>query len=114
RFRRLDVIDFLRKYGYPVPEALRSGKPKVLVVDADPSVLSAIRKGLGRRFEVTTVQDPFEALVTLGTLQPDALVIDVDVGGFDGTRCLERLKTIETTSHVRTIVYSLEAHRRSA
>src|SRR6266481_2253220 len=44
RFRRLDVIDFLRKYGYPVPESLRSGKPKVVVVDDDPSVLASIRK----------------------------------------------------------------------
>src|SRR5678815_5037851 len=57
RFRRLDVVDFLRKYGYPVPEALRSGKPRVIVVDSDPGVLAAIRKVLGRRFEVSTFQD---------------------------------------------------------
>src|SRR5882757_8137614 len=25
RFRRADVIEFLRKYGYPVPDSLRSG-----------------------------------------------------------------------------------------
>jgi excisionase family DNA binding protein len=29
RFRRLDVLDFLRKYGYPIPDVLRMGKPKV-------------------------------------------------------------------------------------
>ena len=44
RFRRLDVLDFLRKYGYPIPEILRMGKPKVVVVDDDPSVLAALRK----------------------------------------------------------------------
>jgi len=112
RFRRLDVIDFLRKFGYPIPESLRSGKPKVVVVDADPTVLTAIRKGLGRRFEVATFQDPFDALVALGTLEPDALVIDVDMKGLDGIRCVERLKSIESTSHIRTIVYSTEESRR--
>jgi excisionase family DNA binding protein len=114
RFRRLDVIDFLRKYGYPIPESLRSGKPKVVVVDGDPVVLAVIRKGLGRRFEVATFQDPFEALVALGTTEPDVLVIDIDVGGLDGIRCLTRLCSIEATSHVRTIVYSNEERRRSA
>jgi excisionase family DNA binding protein len=114
RFRRLDVIDFLRKFGYPVPESLRSGKPKVVVVDADAIVLANIRRGLGRRFEVTTFQDPFEALVAIGTLEPDAMVIDVDMSGLDGVRCLERLKSIESTSHIRTIVYSSEEQRRRA
>lgn len=112
RFRRLDVIDFLRKYGYPIPEPLRSGKPRVVVVDEDPSVLAAIRKGLGRRFEVATFQDPFDALVALGTLEPDAMVIDVDMSGLDGIRCLQRLKSIERTSHIRTIVHSSDEHRR--
>jgi len=112
RFRRLDVIDFLRKFGYPIPESLRSGKPKVVVVDSDPSVLTAIRKGLGRRFEVATFQDPLDALVALATLGPDAIVIDVEVSGLDGIRCVERLKSIESTSHIRTIVYSSEESRR--
>jgi len=112
RFRRLDVIDFLRKFGYPIPESLRSGKPKVVVVDSDPSVLTAIRKGLGRRFEVATFHDPLDALVALATLGPDAIVIDVEVSGLDGIRCVERLKSIESTSHIRTIVYSSEESRR--
>lgn len=114
RFRRLDVIDFLRKYGYPIPESLRSGKPKIVVVDGDPGVLSAIRKGLGRRFEVFTFQDPFDALVALGSLEPDAVVIELDMNGLDGLRCIERLKSIDATSHIRTIVYSTDEQRRRA
>ena len=91
RFRRLDVLDFLRKYGYPIPEVLRMGKPKVVVVDEDPAVLAALRKTLSRRFELTTFQDPFDALVAVGNLQPDALILDVKMPGLDGVRCLERL-----------------------
>ncbi|MGK4004742.1 response regulator [Sorangium sp. So ce1036] len=106
RFRRLDVLDFLRKYGYPIPEILRMGKPKVVVVDDDPAVLAALRKTLSRRFDLTTFQDPFDALVAVGNIQPDALILDVMMPGLDGVRCLERLRSIDATSHIRCIVYS--------
>jgi len=84
RFRRLDVLDFLRKYGYPIPEVLRMGKPKVVVIDDDPAVLAALRKTLARKFDLTTFQDPFDALVAVGSLQPDALILDVKMPGLDG------------------------------
>jgi excisionase family DNA binding protein len=106
RFRRLDVLDFLRKYGYPIPDVLRMGKPKVVAVDSDPNVLAALRRALSRRFELTTFQDPFEALVAVGNIQPDALVLDVKMPGLDGVRILERLRSIEATSHIRCIIYS--------
>jgi PleD family two-component response regulator len=106
RFRRLDVLDFLRKYGYPIPEILRMGKPKVVVVDDDPAVLASLRKTLSKRFDLTTFQDPFDALVAVGSLQPDAMILDVKMQGLDGLRCLERLRSIDATSHIRCIVYS--------
>jgi excisionase family DNA binding protein len=108
RFRRLDVLDFLRKYGYPIPEVLRMGKPKVVAIDADPAVLAALRRTLAKKFELTTFQDPFDALVAVGSLQPDALVIDVDMPGLDGIRCLERLRSIDATAHIRCIVFSAQ------
>src|SRR3984885_626653 len=70
RFRRVDVLDFLRKYGYPIPELLRTGKPKIVVVDPDPATLATIRRALAKQFELTTFQDPFDALVAVGSLQP--------------------------------------------
>lgn len=106
RFRRLDVLDFLRKYGYPIPDVLRMGKPKVIAVDSDPAILAALRRALSRRFELTTFQDPFDALVAVGSVQPDALVLDVTMPGLDGVKVLERLRSIDATSHIRCIVYS--------
>jgi excisionase family DNA binding protein len=106
RFRRLDVLDFLRKYGYPIPEVLRLGKPKVVAVDDDPAVLASLRKALSKRFELTTFQDPFDALVAVGSIQPDAMVFDVKMTGLDGVKCLERLRSIDATAHIRCIVYS--------
>jgi len=107
RFRRLDVLDFLRKYGYPIPDVLRMGKPKVVIIDEDPQVLAALRRTLSRRFDLTTFQDPFDALVAVGSLQPDALILDVKMQGLDGIRALERLRSIDATAHIRCIVYSM-------
>jgi excisionase family DNA binding protein len=114
RFRRGDVIEFLRKYGYPVPDALKMGKPKVVVIDDDPHVLASIRRTLGRRFEVTTFQDPFDALVAIGKLEPDAIVVEVQMKGLDGMRCLERLKAIDATSAIPTVVFSGQIDKRRA
>ena len=114
RFRRLDVLDFLRKYGYPIPEVLRGIKPKVVVVDDDPNSLASLRRLLSRRFEVTTFQDPFDALVAVGVLEPDAMVVDIDIRGIDGIHYLERLATMDATSHIRTVVYTHHDERKKA
>jgi len=114
RFRRPDVLDFLHKYGYPVPESLRGSKPKVAVLDADPGVLAAVRRALGRRFELTAFAEPFEALVGLGVARPDALVLDLALPGVDALRFLERLKAIEATAAIRLIVYSSQDQQRRA
>jgi excisionase family DNA binding protein len=106
RFRRLDVLDFLRKYGYPIPEVLRLGKPKVVIIDEDPASLAGVRKALAKKFDLTTFQDPLDALVAVGALQPDALVLDVKMPGLDGVRALERLRSIDATAHIRCIVFS--------
>lgn len=114
RFRRVDVLDFLRKYGYPIPESLRQGKPKVVIVDGDPAVLAGLRKALSKRFELTTFQDPFDALVAVGNLQPDALVLDVELPGLDGIKCVERLRAIDATAHIRCVAYSSKDELKKA
>ena len=116
RFRRLDVIDFLRKFGYPIPESLRSGKPKVV---GGRRRIPACSPPSERDSEGASRWLPFKTRSMRWspsrTLEPDAMVIDVDMNGLDGIRCVERLKSIESTSHIRTIVYSSRgARRRSA
>jgi excisionase family DNA binding protein len=106
RFRRVDVLDFLRKYGYPVPEQLVIGKPRLIAIDDDGTWLGQLKRQLSRRFEVTTFQDPFDALVAIGSESPDCIVLDIKMPTFDGLRCLSRLKQIPSTRHIRTVVFS--------
>jgi excisionase family DNA binding protein len=109
RFRRLDVLDFLRKYGYAIPEALRQSKPRLVLVDADASSTAAIKRALSKRFEVTSFGDPVDALVSLSTLQPDALLLDLDMSSHDGMHFFARIRSLEATAHIRNVGLSRRA-----
>jgi excisionase family DNA binding protein len=106
RFRRHDLIDFLLEYGYPIPEPLRIAKPNVVVLDEDPNILASLRRALSRRFELFTFEEPADAIVAVGAVQPDAVVLEVSAQRFDGLRFLERLGSMEATAHIRTVVYA--------
>jgi PleD family two-component response regulator len=112
RFRRHDLIDFLLEYGYPIPEVLRMEKPRVVVVDEDPNVLAALRRALSRRFDLFVFQEPADAIVAVGSVQPDAVVLEAKTQSLDGLRLLERLGNIEATAHIRTVVYSADEDMR--
>ncbi len=106
RFRRLDVLDFLRKYGYSIPEALRTSKPRLVVIESDANAMQALKRALSKRFEISGFADPYDALIGLSSLQPEALVLDLDLASFDVMRLLARLHALEATAHIRTVVYT--------
>jgi excisionase family DNA binding protein len=112
RFRQVDVLDFLRKYGYPVPESLMHGKPRVHVIDEDENSLVSLQRALSKRFEITAFSEPVDALIAIGKETPDALVIDLASPQLDGIRFVTRLKSADSTRHVRVIVYTSDESGR--
>ncbi|MBL8719608.1 MAG: helix-turn-helix domain-containing protein [Myxococcales bacterium] len=108
RFRRLDVLDFLRRYGYAIPDILRATRPRLVVVDADAQTQATLKRTLQKRFEIISYVDPVDALVNLAQVQPDLLVVEVatEVGGLDGVHFLERLREVEATRHIRNLVFT--------
>jgi excisionase family DNA binding protein len=114
RFRRVDVLDFLRKYGYPVPEVLKQGRPRVHLIDEDAAALDALQRTLSTRFEVRSFSEPVDALIAVGSDTPDIVVLDVAGSRIDGLAAIARLRSVEGTQHVRIVVYSARAERRQA
>lgn len=106
RFRRVDVLDFLRRYGYPIPPGLLVGKPRIVVIDDDAASVAVVKRILSKRFEVTTFEDPFDALIAIGSDAPDGVVLELKLPAFDAVRCVARLKQLPTTRHVRAVVFS--------
>jgi excisionase family DNA binding protein len=113
RFYRLDVAEFLRAYGYGVPEELRVTRPRVVLVHRDGPGLHALKRALSRRLEVAAFADPFDALVELGSLAADALAIDVALLGEAATRCVERLRANTRTRHVRVVAIGEDPNARA-
>jgi len=106
RFRRVDVIDFLRKYGYPVPDAVRAGRARVLVIDDDATALAATKRQLAKKLEISAQQDAIDAVLALGAEPADAVVLEARLAGVDVVRLVTRLRASPRTRHMRVVVYS--------
>jgi excisionase family DNA binding protein len=105
RFYRLDVVDFLRAYEFGVPDALRTAKLRVLLVDADAGALAAMRRSLGRRFEVASFEHVVDGLLGLHASAPEIIVLG-DVAPLSAADIVARLRVVETTRHVRVLATS--------
>jgi hypothetical protein len=102
RFRGLDVVDFLRAYGFEIPEALRHWRPRVVVIEADARVLEALTHVLSRRFEVTAFAHVVDGLVALAARDPDIVLLG-DVTPLDAEVIASRLSAAEGTRHLRVV-----------
>jgi len=106
RFRRPHVLDFLRKYGYPIPEELDADRPRVaLLVDETQSkdrVLSSLRS----MFDVVDYPDPLAGLLQIGEQPPDAVVLGAKIGHLSGAEIIEALKQGGNTQHVRAVLFA--------
>lgn len=66
---------------------------RILVVDDEKAVRSALRVNLGRAgYDVTLTASAEEALERLGTFTPDLMLTDVKMPGLDGHALLERVQ----------------------
>jgi excisionase family DNA binding protein len=102
RFRRLDVVDFLRAYDFAIPDALRESRPRVLAVDADREGLAWMRRSLTRRFEVTAFEHLVDALLALREADPDVALFG-DVWPLEAETVATRLRGLDATRHVRIV-----------
>lgn len=112
RFKRTDVLDFLRKYGYPIAEGLFLGKPRVCVIAEDAELREQIGRALLQRFEVISYNEIVDALIAVGNDTPDAMVFDIEKSQIEAIRCIKRLKNADATRHVRIVVCASEEAAR--
>jgi CheY-like chemotaxis protein len=104
RFRRPHVLDFLRKYGYPIPDELDAERPRVgLLIDKADSKRELVAE-LRKRFDVVDYSDPIAALLQIGEQPPDAIVLTAEVGRLTGAEIIAALKRGSHTRHVRAVL----------
>jgi DNA-binding NtrC family response regulator len=71
-------------------------RPRILVVDDDPALLEALVEALENLgYETLGKNEPHQALLLLGTWQPDAAVFDLKMPGMDGLELTRRALQIQ-------------------
>ena len=70
-------------------------RPKVLVVDDEPSMLRAVERILRQDFAVSSYASPIEALRKAATLRPKVAIVDVQMAGMDGFELTRALKELD-------------------
>lgn len=96
RFRRNDLVRFLRAHGYPLPEEITSVRPRVMVAITHDE----LDKKLSARFSLRRFDRAVHALARLMAEEPDAVVLSLDDDSFGALPALAALKSDPGTSWI--------------
>src|SRR5437667_12880982 len=98
RIRREDLLAFLRKHQIPTPASLVEGKFSVLIVDDEEEIVNIVKAYFERQggYEVASASDGITALIEVGRVKPDLLILDIMIPGVDGIEVCRRIKADST------------------
>ena len=94
RFRRQDILEFLNKFGYPVPDGFDSDRPRVVVIDSSSEQVKNLEAVLSKDVELETFTDHLDALLAIGKQVPSLVLVN-GTGAPDMIRVVERIKSSE-------------------
>ena len=109
RILRDDVIRFLESMGMPLPDELAARPMRVMIVDDDVEITSAISRAFARRggaFVTEVCHGGVEALIRIGQEPPDLVILDVVLPKMDGLQVCRVLKARAATRDIKIIAIS--------
>lgn len=110
RFRRIPrdaLLAFMKENGIP-PDALESGKSKILVVDDDPEIVELFVDVLQRdgRFEVRTAGTGYNAGILTQEFRPDLIILDYMLPDVNGNVVCQTIRSKPEFQHTKIIIVS--------
>ena len=110
RFRRIPrdaLIAFMKENGIP-PDALDSGKSKIVVVDDDPEIVELFVDVLERdgRFEVKTASTGYDAGMITQEFNPDLIILDYMLPDINGNVVCQTIRQKPELEHTKIIIVS--------
>jgi excisionase family DNA binding protein len=94
RIRHDDLLSFLKKHQIPTPAALIEETFTLLIVEDEADLLGILRTYFERTgsFRITTATDGISALIEVGRMKPDVMILDIRIPGVDGVEVCRRIK----------------------
>jgi len=84
-----------------------AAKPRVLLVDDEPSIVMVMGKRLEvEGYDVLIARDGQEALDKVTTQHPDLIVLDLMLPKLNGYEVCSRLKQDERSRHIPIVIFS--------
>jgi excisionase family DNA binding protein len=110
RFRRIPrdaLVAFMKENGIP-PDALESGKRKILVVDDDPEIVELFVDVLERdgRFDVKTAATGYDAGIATQEFMPDLIILDYMLPDVNGNVVCQTIRKNPNFEHMKIIIVS--------
>lgn len=104
---------FMSLHGIPEPEDMPGQPRRILVVDDEAAMASAIKRTLRRDgFEVATASDGFLAGSMLHIFKPHLMTLDIHMPGIDGFGVLRFLREQPPPFPLKVLVVSGESEPR--
>ena len=110
RIKKIDLEDFMRKQGIPIPEGeIISERKRILIVDDDEIIVETLVQALEEEeynYEIISASDGFEAGLQVNHFRPHLLILDIMMPDIKGYEVCKRIKSDEETKDTKIIVLS--------
>jgi excisionase family DNA binding protein len=100
RFRRQDILEFLNRFGYPIPDGFSPSRKRVILCDSSESMRRSLKRTLSRDFEVEAFGDHVDALLAFGKQRPDLLLVN----GGDGDEMIHLVEKLSSGKNASLIL----------
>ena len=105
-----DLKKFLEAHNMDINFDFRGEQPKrILIVDDDEAYAEMIREVIHDKLpgcEMTITQDGYEALMMLGEIRPDLVVLDLLMPGIDGFKVLDLIASRKANYDLKVLILS--------
>jgi excisionase family DNA binding protein len=112
-----NLVEFLRQQNLPVPPRLTHRLTvRVLVVDDDEAIATWVANEIRvahPEYDVMTAPDGFSAGEIVGSMNPDAVILDLRMPGLDGYEVCRRIKSKKETKYIAVIAMTAETSAKA-
>lgn len=107
RVTREDLIAFLKEFRIPIPPEVSPPQKKILIVEDDLEMAEVMRKAFAKHptlFSPEVCHDGIEALIRIGQVIPELVVLDIVLPKMDGLKVCQILRSKPETRGIKVVI----------